>query len=405
MAELSDLTAQCIRCGFCLEACPTFQLTGDESQSPRGRISLAKQAEDSGWNSDTQAAIDSCLGCRACETACPSGVQYGKILEIAREQSNSIKANQNKARKSLVNSLTSPPLARIQFALADLLPNRKMPEILNQLVASQPATAQIPKPQEVLCLPDIPKHQLPPIKGSVYLLEGCVMKVLFPNVHQATRRLLRRVGFEVLETNAGCCGALHAHNGYLAEAELKAQQLSQHFLKDIPIIVNSAGCGSTLKEYGQIIGKGQSKIAEQTMDITEFLHQQNLSKLFPEHNLFNNKTLTYHDACHLAHGQKITSQPRDLIQAIPGSNYIELPEANMCCGSAGTYNVFQPKSAHDLLTRKWENIQSTQAMVVASGNPGCHAWIQQASQEHSSPIKVMHIASLLEAVFTPEVLD
>lgn len=404
MADLSDLTAQCIRCGFCLESCPTFQETGDESQSPRGRISLAKATISEGWNKDSQLAIDSCLGCRACETACPSGVQYGKILEIAREQSNRVSSKQTRSRQGLIGTLTHPKIAKIQFELANLLPERKVPNILNQLVANQPAEALAPVPEDLLSLPDIPKSQLPPIRGEVALLEGCAMRALYPNVHQVTKRLLRRIGFRVIESNAGCCGALHAHSGYLHEAEKLAQNLAKDLPKQIPLIVNSAGCGSTIKEYGQLIGQGCQELAHRTFDISEFLASHNLSELYPLNNVFRNKTITYHDACHLAHGQKITVPPRQLIQSIPGAIFVELNEANTCCGSAGTYNIFQPKLARQLLNRKWKNIQQSKALIVASGNPGCHAWIQQAAHEHNSQIKVVHTATLLEAVFTPEVL-
>lgn len=403
MAELGDFTAQCIRCGFCLEACPTFQLTADESQSPRGRITLARTAVESGeWPEATAAALDSCLGCRACETACPSGVPYGKILELAREETNRATPRRTGARKRLLDATTHPILGRLQFAFAGLLPGRKVPEVLSRLVSGAAAEATTPVPQDVPDLPGLEEAGLPQVRGEVYLLEGCVMRVLYPDVHWATRRLLRRVGYVVRESGAGCCGALHAHSGYLAEAEERAQALGQAFDDaGLPVVVNSAGCGSTLKEYGSVVGRGLAGIAGRTVDLTEFLLQAGLVEALRGAPGLPGVTAAYHDACHLAHGQKVRAQPRELLRAVPGLTLVELPEADMCCGSAGTYNLFQPELARRLLERKWANVEATGADAVVSGNPGCHAWIGQAAAERGSKVRVFHTATILEAAFSP----
>ncbi|MEZ5164197.1 MAG: (Fe-S)-binding protein [Fimbriimonadaceae bacterium] len=275
-----------------------------------------------------------------------------------------------------------------------------MPGFLSQAVSGQAPEARTPTLPNPTPWPPLEEHDLPPIRGEVYLLEGCVMQVLYPDVHEATRRLLRRIGFAVRESNAGCCGALHAHAGHLDEAETKAQALAQSFPDDLPIIVNSAGCGSTMKEYGHVVGEGLQETAKRTYDITEFLLANGLKECLLSSPGFPNLTLTYHDACHLAHGQKITSPPRELLDAIPGVTLTPLPESDLCCGSAGTYNIFQPQMARKLLDRKWGNIADTDAHIVVMGNPGCQGWIQQAADEAGSPIRVLHTADVLEAAFS-----
>jgi len=372
-------------------------MTGDESQSPRGRITLAKDAHAVGsYSPDTVAALDTCLGCRACETACPSGVQYGKILEIARDE---IK-NNNRFQKSLLNTITHPTWAKFQFAIGGLLPSRKPPVLLSKLLSGQLPEADTPQLPIESAWPPLEEQHLPPIKGQVYLLEGCVMRVLYPGVNEATRRLLRRIGFEVIPTKSGCCGALHAHSGYLSEAETRAQTLANSMPLDLPVIVNSAGCGSTMKEYGSVLGQELDELAQRTLDATEFLYQNGLLEQLKRSSGLTQTTVAYHEACHLVHGQKISSIPKELISAIPGANLIPLPEADLCCGSAGTYNVFQPKMARQLLDRKWANIASTGAQILATGNPGCHAWIEQANREHEHPIRVLHTLELLESAFS-----
>ena len=399
MSKLSDLTSQCIRCGFCIESCPTFLITADESQSPRGRITLAREADATNtWSKDTAEAIDTCLGCRACETACPSGVQYGKILELAREETQ--KQHGNRSQKSFLNALTNPTIARLQFALGGLLPSDKPPALLSKILSGQPPEADTPQLPDYNPWPPIPAEQLPKIKGEVYLLEGCVMRVMYPGVHEATRRLLRRVGYTVRESNAGCCGALHAHSGYLPEAESRAQALAQAMPENLPVIINSAGCGSTIKEYGPIIGQNLESFAERAFDATTFLEKNGLSALLQSTTELQNLTVTYHEACHLVHGQKISQTPKNLLEAIPGITLTHLPEADLCCGSAGTYNVFQPQKARELLNRKWTNVESTNAQILVTGNPGCQSWIEQANREHASPIRVLHTLELLESAFS-----
>jgi glycolate oxidase iron-sulfur subunit len=388
MKSLDELTTKCIRCGFCLESCPTFVVTGEETESPRGRIYLARSADEGklDWEA-TRAHLEACLGCRACETACPSGVEYGQILEIARVKLEESKPS--RAKHAFLSGMTHPKRLMAQLALSSLLPGRKIPRMLSKLLSGEAPAADKPRVQPDDLLP-LDESECPPIRGEVYLLEGCATRVLYPRVHAATRRLLRRVGYTVRETSQGCCGALHAHSGFLDEANEMASRLASAMPDNLPIIVNSAGCGSWLKE---------SSLPGRAVDATEFLLANGLVDALTRAPGLG-ITATYHDACHLAHGQGVRSQPRELLAAIPKLKLVELNEADMCCGSAGIYNITQPHMAKTLLDRKWANVAVTKAAVVATGNPGCHAWIAQAAREHGESVQVLHTLELLEAAFS-----
>ena len=278
----------------------------------------------------------------------------------------------------MLNTMTEPGLFKLQLAASKLLGGRVPGIILRQIQHEEgPVTMPTPQVAPPLDLSDLDHI---PVIGEVDLLEGCVMRVLFPGVHVATRRLLRRLGFEVRERDLGCCGALHAHNGLLDEARRLARALPS----DLQIVVNSAGCGSWMKDSGV-----------PAIDISEFLVQNGLHDLLAQAKPFE-KTITYHDACHLAHGQRVTQPPRQLLRAIPGVQWVDLRESDLCCGSAGIYNVTQPQTALELRNRKWANIEATGAEIVALGNPGCHAWLLQAPE--ASRVQVMHTAELLELV-------
>lgn len=399
--DVEELTTHCIRCGFCLESCPTFVQTGDERESPRGRIYLVRSAISGKleWQDDVRPHLDLCLGCRACETACPSGVQYGLILEIARDKIESSRPQHLK--RALLAGTTNAKILRAQLKLGRLLPGNRVPAALSMLLTWRKAEVDLPTPQEMADFPPLNERELPPVKGEVYLLEGCAMRVLYPRVHQATRRLLRRIGFVVKAAEQGCCGALHAHNGELKTAQKMAIELMAAMPDDLPVVINSAGCGSTIKEYGHLLdGEPEAAaFAKRTFDASEFLLAHGLKELI-EQSPGLPVTATYHDACHLAHGQRITKQPRDLITAIPGLKFVPLNESDLCCGSAGIYNVTQPTMARSLVERKYTNIEATGASIVVTGNPGCHAWIAQAAREHGAHVRVLHTLELLEASFS-----
>ncbi|MEX2242710.1 MAG: (Fe-S)-binding protein [Fimbriimonadaceae bacterium] len=389
MASLSDLTSQCIRCGFCLESCPTFVLTGRETESPRGRIYLARTADEGkiAWE-ETRHAFDTCLGCRACEPACPSGVEYGQILERARHELGA-----GPGVKRLVDGLSDPSKFRLQVGLAKMWPGTKVPGFMSRTLTDEPPEARLPRIERRAAWPALDERELPEVKGEVYLLEGCVMRVMYADVHEALRRLLRRVGFVVRESKAGCCGALHAHSGLLEDAGRLADQMVEDMPDDLPVIVDSAGCGSFMKEY-QV-----EKFAARVFDASEFLQRNGLAERLKSSPGVP-ATATYHDACHLAHGQRITDAPRALVQNVPRLRFVELSEADMCCGSAGVYNLTQPGYARRLLDRKWANVEATGAEILATGNPGCHSWIQQASDEHGKRVRVVHTLELLESSFS-----
>ena len=377
MHDLGELTTHCIRCGFCLEACPTFTETGSELESPRGRIYLVRSALDGrlDWE-EVRPHLDRCLGCRACEPACPSGVRYGTILELARDRLGT-----TIPKRALLDATAQPWRLRA----SGLYPGRRMPDFASRLVSGELPEADLPRPEAM------PEHgplgDAPPVRGEVYLLEGCAMRVLFPGVHLALRRLLRRVGLAVREApGQGCCGSIYAHNGELDKARALAQALARRMPGDLPVVIDSAGCGSWMKE-GAFAGRA--------FDASELLLAEGLADVLAKGRL--DATVTYHDACHLVHGQGIRSAPRALLEAVPGLRLVEMEEADVCCGSAGIYNVTQPRMARTLLERKWRNVEATGAAIVALGNPGCHAWIAQAAREHGRRVAVRHTLEVLEA--------
>ncbi|MGE0000951.1 MAG: (Fe-S)-binding protein [Fimbriimonadaceae bacterium] len=364
MAELSDLTAACIRCGFCLEACPTFVLSGDEALSPRGRIQLAKE----GVFLEGVEAFDSCLGCLACETACPSGVQYGAILEESRSR---LEAKRPRAGlKGLLAMVTRPTLLRAAITLGGLLPGRRLPERASHWIG---CTGQA-------LVPAAPAHSgWPPYDGPegwepVPVLRGCAMDVMFPHVHEATERLLRRVGFQAVWSR-GCCGALHSHAGYADQGGAMALR------HPAGVLTNSAGCGSHL--HG-------------SKDVCSFLIRQGLARLLASAPPYGVR-VAYMDACHLAHGQGVRSAPRKLLAAVPGLELVELDDPH-CCGSAGLFSMLRPETAGALLERKWASFLRSGAEVLLVGNPGCLSWL--AGRAHGTRFRVAHTLEVLEEVLT-----
>jgi glycolate oxidase iron-sulfur subunit len=415
---LDDKLIKCIRCGFCLDACPTFRLTGQETKSPRGRIYLVRSWRENviPFDEGMVEALDTCLGCLACETACPSGVDYSYILEAARSEIEEQKlrpGTQAFARAQMLDTLTQPGklvLALKGAGLLGKLTGGRMPGFAAKMLSgSADVDLKLPTPQGG----SAKIHNLPersPAMGTkratVGILAGCVMRVLFGDTNAATVRVLQKNGCDVIAPNsAGCCGALHLHTGFHADALPKIRALIDAFAPHLPnldaIIVNSAGCGSTMREYGELLKDDAAyrdkanAFAAKVKDVSEFLAE--LGLVPPTKPL--NTTVTYHDACHLAHGQKVRLQPRQLLQQIPGLKLVELDEADTCCGSAGIYNITQPEMAKQLLERKVANIRATGATIVATGNPGCLAWIQQGLQEQEQRLRVVHPVELLNEAY------
>ncbi len=415
LASLTDELVECIHCGLCLEACPTYVELNREEDSPRGRIYLMRSVAEgrAGLDESVLHHLDVCLGCRACETACPSDVKYGFLLEHARthiEEAAHRPLWQRIGRRVLMEVFTHSGTMALAMFFATL-PSRLLRRppaapggLVSRLMGAHGDGGDLrlerfpsPRPERL--------PRLVPAAGRktmrVGLLEGCVMPVLFPKVNRATVRVLSRLGCEVVvPAGQGCCGALHVHNGYGRQAARMALRNIGVFEDagcDV-IVVNSAGCGSTMKEYAGLFPEGSPEreraraFSAKVRDISEvvagLLEQAGLKPV--------EMTVTYHDACHLAHGQKIRSEPRRMLSAIPGLRLVDLPESDHCCGSAGVYSFTQPGMALRLLKRKVANIQSTGASVVATGNPGCQMWIRSGLKMEGSSVRALHPIEIVD---------
>jgi glycolate oxidase iron-sulfur subunit len=392
----------CIHCGLCLGACPTYLQTGNENESPRGRIYLMRALQDGRLPLEAASVrhIDLCLGCRACEVACPSGVEYGALLEQTRDfiEARHRRPPWQKFLRRVVIERIFPVPGRLRLALA---PARLLQRIgLDRFL---PASLQepirlIPPNPTADQTPEFSPAAVQPAKGAVGFIRGCAMSVMFGQTNAASVRLLNLAGYDVVAPHAqGCCGALFAHSGRLDLAREAARRNVAAFKiqKLNAIIINAAGCGSTLKEYAHFLPADPSaaSFGAQVRDLTEFLVQSGFleAKFRP-----SNEKVTYHDACHLAHAQRIVHPPRQLVRAVAGSHYVELSEAEICCGSAGTYNLTEPEMAAALQRRKIANIVATGARTVVTTNPGCILQIQAGLQKAAGhTVRVMHIADYL----------
>ncbi len=412
-STLDEKLSRCIRCGFCLDACPTFRLTGREPMSPRGRIYLVRSWRDGviPFDSGVVDALDTCLGCRACETACPSGVEYGSILEAARtyiENAHLRPKLESAARHQLLAALTNPGRLVVALRAAGLLgklTGGQMPGLAARLLSgSADISLPLPKADGVPHASTLPERL--PAHGErryrVGMLAGCVMRVLYGKTNEATVEVLRANGCEVVTpASAGCCGALHLHTGFHSDGLERARAFIDAFTPIVDeldaIVINSAGCGSTIKEYGALLAGDpayaakSAALAAKARDVSEWLMEIGWTAAMSPVN----EVVTYHDACHLAHGQRVRLQPRALLEQIPGIRLVELEESDTCCGSAGIYNLTEPAMARQLLERKVQFIRATGASVIATGNPGCLAWIAQGLQEAGLSVEILHPMELL----------
>jgi glycolate oxidase iron-sulfur subunit len=419
-----SVVQQCMHCGLCLPTCPTYDATKAERNSPRGRISLMRSIAD-GRLEPTRTFADEmyfCLGCLACMTACPAGVNYAELFEHARaeaEESGVLESPWRNFIRWWTMGWLFMDLRRLRFVggairlyqalklqwlfrasgLVKFLPRR-----LQELEAMTPAVQ--PKFSAALIAPRT--RPAGAKKYRVALLTGCAQDLMFSDVNRDTAEVLARNGCEVITPALqNCCGSLHAHNGELGWARELAQRNIDQFPPEQfdAIISNAAGCGSHLKHYANLFAEDSPyrKQAEQwdakLQDIHEWLAKIGLT---PPAVALPPQTVTYHEACHLCHGQKITAQPRQLLKAIPNLTLRELPESTWCCGSAGIYNLIQPQMANELLDRKIANIKTTGAPVVATGNPGCLAHMQNGLRRHQLPIRLVHPITLLAEAYRAE---
>ena len=402
--DAPDLQAirKCVHCGICLPQCPTYRVLGEEMDSPRGRIYLMRAVAEGriGLTESVTRHLDLCLGCRACETACPSGVPFGSLLEATRAQ---IERHGRPTHRGRLTSFIHRVLANPERLGTLLAPLRLYQQSgLQRLVrasgllrvASRLATMEsmLPAMPPAIALPEV-TPAVGTRRGRVGLLAGCVQRHLYPHVHRDTVRLLSLAGYEVVVPRGqGCCGALALHSGRLDEFRAQATALASAFGADVDLVVtNAAGCGSSMKEYGHWLPESEAacSLAARTRDVTEVLADAEL----PLGRL--EVTVTYHEPCHLAHGQRIRTQPRDLLRRIPGLTLVEMTESDFCCGSAGVYNLLEPEMAERLLERKVARILATGARVVASGNPGCLMQIAKGLRERGSAVEVVHPVELL----------
>jgi len=414
-----DGVNRCVHCGLCLAYCPTFSLLGTEMDSPRGRIFLIKSlAEGRMALSESVAThLDLCLGCRACETVCPSGVPYGQLIEAGRAE---------------IERRRPGSLARRLFRWANFSLLLAHPRVLSLAAGGlrfyqQSGLRRLARASGLLrllpgkladwepLLPDLPpaadRARLPeaiPAEGTkrakVGLLTGCIQQVAFGPQNRATARVLAKNGVEVLvPAGQTCCGALHAHSGEHETAlELARQTIGVFEASGADyVIVNTSGCGAHMKAYGTLLADDPAwrdrarRFAERVRDVSEFLAAEPLRGPLREVR----RTVTYHDPCHVVHGQKISQQPRALLAQIPGLTLVDLKEADWCCGSAGTYNLTQPEMARRLQERKIAHIQATKADAVVTSNPGCIIQIAQGLRAAGTPIDVLHIVEVLDQAY------
>ena len=464
---LREVAKDCVHCGFCLPACPTYQLWAEEMDSPRGRIYLVNQILDGAELSASAAEhFDRCLGCMACMTACPSGVQYDQLIEAARvwteearsgsgvqpalaAQTSDVGEDGQVAEVGGASPSGSPgPGAGTGPGVPDLPPAPKRP--VRDRVARTAIFALFPYPKRLramtaplrvvqrtgldkrlsrsrlparvspalgaalrLAPPGVSAAAARPLprrvpalgtrRAAVGMLTGCVQSVFFPQVNAATARVLAAEGCDVvIPRDQGCCGALSSHSGREEEAMAFARRTIATFEQAgvDAIVVNSAGCGSAMKEYERLLSGTDGGWAERAAemsgkvrDLAEFLAE--LGPVATRHPL--PVTAAYHDACHLAHAQGITRQPRELLRAIPGLELVELGDAGTCCGSAGVYNLLQPEAASELGARKAESARATGAPLLISANPGCSLQIASALADRGEHIAVAHTAEVLDA--------
>ena len=394
----------CVHCGICLPACPTYRVLGQEMDSPRGRLYLMRAAAEGriGLSENFVLHMDRCLGCRGCETACPSGVPFGRLLEEVRGQIER-RVPRPLSRRLLGRLILGTFPNRRRLALALGLLRLYQGSGLRRLARASGVLRAFPRlaAMERLLPPlggaaaAVPARLEPegPSRGTVALLTGCVQTLLFPEVNAATAWLLARAGYTVLTPSGqGCCGALHVHWGDREAARRLARVTVTALGGADWVVTNAAGCGTALRDYGHLLPDDPAArdLSSRVRDVTELL-----AAALPEPRQPLPLTVTYHEPCHLAHGQRVREAPRALLRAIPGLRIVELPESDLCCGSAGVYNLLEPEIAGRLLALKLDRIVETGAEVVVSGNPGCLLQLRMGLAERGLAVRAHHPVELL----------
>ncbi len=408
----AELASDCVHCGFCLPTCPTYVLWGEEMDSPRGRIYLMQAGLEGEPLSDTMVGhFDACLGCMACVTACPSGVQYDKLIEATRAQV------ERRHRRPLTDRLLReaifalfPHPRRLRLMRGPLAAYRRsglqrvvqrsgVLERISPTLAAMEALAPAVRPA-----PTLPERV--EARGTrravVGMLTGCVQREFFPRVNAATARVLAMEGCDVvIPRDQGCCGALSVHNGREPEAMEFARRLVDVFETAgvERIVVNAAGCGSSMKEYAELLrddpayAERAARFAANVRDVSEVLDE--LGPVAIRHPLAT--TIAYHDACHLGHAQGVRAQPRSLLRAVPGLELREIADPEICCGSAGIYNLLNPQAAGELGERKARNVLATGAQVLVTANPGCLMQVAASVEKLGGRVALAHTVEILDA--------
>ena len=378
---IEELTKACVHCGFCLPTCPTYVLWSEEMDSPRGRIQLMEKAARGTLtlNGTVVEHFDRCLGCMACVTSCPSGVRYDRLIEETRhvvEERHQRPRAERLQRRLLFATLPYPRRMRWALRLAPLGRALPTPRWARPMLELAPRWRSREQPPALS-----PPVDATRARSRVGLLTGCVQSVVFGEVNAATARALAAAGHEVVAPAQGCCGALSAHAGRAEESIRFTERLRRSFDGTDTIVVNASGCGSHLKDHGV-----------PAVDVTEALAEATLPPLHPLE-----LTVAYQDSCHLRHAQRLPAAWLPLLERIPGLRVVEPAEQDICCGSAGIYNVVQPGAAHELGDRKAAHVLATAADAYASANPGCLVQVAQALGRAGTPLPALHPVELLDA--------
>lgn len=397
LRRANQILRSCVHCGFCTATCPSYQVLGDELDSPRGRIYLIKEMLESGRPADANTVkhIDRCLSCLSCMTTCPSGVHYMHLIDQARAyiEATYTRSWHDRALRWLL-AKTIPHPTRFRLALwaarlgrpfARLIPDARLRAMLAFAPKTIPPVSRNDDPQTFAAKG--------PAKMRVALMTGCAQKALNTDINDATIRLLRRLGCEVvIPKGMGCCGALTQHLGRAAEAKAAAAANVAAFVAEIDgkgldaIVINTSGCGTTVKDYGHMVGGADAtRVAGLAMDISELLVKIGLPAGVPM-----DLRVAYHAACSLQHGQQIRTAPKDLLKRV-GYTVVEPVDSHLCCGSAGTYNLLQPEIAHELKARKVQTLEAKSPDIIAAGNIGCMVQIGSGTG-----LPVVHTVELLD---------